>query len=279
MTAMFSIGTLAQRTGLTPGTLRTWEHRFGFPLAHRAASGHRRYTDEDVALVGEVLRARDSGVPLGLAIETVRSRPQAPGTDSVYSALTHEFAHLRRHRLGRASLLVLSRAIEDEALAQAERAVVIATFQHGARYAGSRARWEELARTGAWSAVLADFSDGGLGSDPAAVPARCQLPADSPLLREWTVVCVGPLFSAVLSAWQVPTDGGDRPTYEAVASSRRSVAVAAARVLTAAARSAGATPPEPVDQVLADEPADDTRNGVADGLWLRAIARMDARTA
>ena len=35
----FSIGVLAARAGVTPGVLRTWENRFGFPRGERSASG------------------------------------------------------------------------------------------------------------------------------------------------------------------------------------------------------------------------------------------------
>ena len=65
----FSIGVLAARAGVTPGVLRTWENRFGFPRGERSASGHRRFTDADVALVRQVLEVRDSGLPLQVAID------------------------------------------------------------------------------------------------------------------------------------------------------------------------------------------------------------------
>ena len=67
----FSIGVLAARAGVTPGVLRTWENRFGFPRGERSASGHRRFTDADVALVRRVLEVRDSGLPLQVAIDSV----------------------------------------------------------------------------------------------------------------------------------------------------------------------------------------------------------------
>jgi hypothetical protein len=38
----FSIGVLAARAGVTPGVLRTWENRFGFPRGERSASVKRR---------------------------------------------------------------------------------------------------------------------------------------------------------------------------------------------------------------------------------------------
>ena len=44
-TGGFSIGVLADRTGLTPAVLRTWENRFGFPAGERSPTGHRRFSE------------------------------------------------------------------------------------------------------------------------------------------------------------------------------------------------------------------------------------------
>lgn len=38
-----TIGTLAAATGIPPETIRTWERRYGFPVAERKPSGHRVY--------------------------------------------------------------------------------------------------------------------------------------------------------------------------------------------------------------------------------------------
>ena len=49
-----TIGDLAERTGVSTGTLRMWETRYGFPVPQRRASGHRRYDEQvvDLALYG-----------------------------------------------------------------------------------------------------------------------------------------------------------------------------------------------------------------------------------
>ena len=270
-----TIGALAERTGVTPNVLRTWENRFGFPAGRRTGSGHRRFSEGDVALVREVQAARERGVPLNLAVTSVLQRSRHERETSVHATLAREFPDLRVQRLGRAMLVAASHAIEDECLARAERSVVLGTFQEGHRFGGSRHRWDELARTATWSAVLADF-DEALPADPGARPARCQLGADSPLRREWTVVTVGPTFAAVLAAWEVPTVGG-RAAYESIMTTRRAPALAAARVVVGAARSAGAVPPEEVEQALDGDLAHETTASDADRLWLRVLANADAR--
>lgn len=276
MTDDLSIGALAQRTGVTPNVLRTWEHRFGFPAGGRTASGHRRFTEADVLLVSEVLAARERGVPLHLAVDAVLQRSRQERGESVHATLIREFPDLRPQRLGKSTLLAASHAIEDECLARADRSVVLGTFQEGHRFARSRHRWEELARTATWSAVLADF-DEGLAADPGARPARCQLPEGSPMRREWTVVTLSPTFAAVLAAWEVPSPEGQPATYEAVITLRRAAALAAARVIVGTARSAGATPPQVVDELLSSPASGETTMPDADRVLLRVLERMDSR--
>ncbi|MBL0746405.1 DICT sensory domain-containing protein [Nocardioides baculatus] len=266
----FGIGVLAERTGLTPTVLRTWDNRFGFPAGARTASGHRRFTDADVDLVHQVLDLRATGVGLGAAIGSVERRRRRPD-ESVHAVMTRDFPHLGVRRLGRRALVAASYAVEDEALARAERPLVLGTFQEGDRFADQRRRWDELARTAAWSAVVADFDD-DLSADPSASPARCQLAEGSPLRREWTVVTVSDARAALVSAWEVPGSAG--PVYESVVTGHRPAAIAAARVLLDAARAAGADPPADVVRLL-DEPGRETAAVDVDRMWLRALAHLD----
>lgn len=274
-TGGFSIGVLADRTGLTPAVLRTWENRFGFPAGERSPTGHRRFSDADVELVRQVLEVRESGVGLQVAIDAVRRRQEQGAVESVHAVLSRDFPHLVVHRLGRRALLAASHAVEDEALARADAPLVLGTFQEGHKFAGSRRRWDELARTASWAAVVAEF-DEAHPADPSAQPARCQLPERSPLRREWTVVTVSASRAAVVSAWEVPTAPGGTPVYESVISTHRPAALAAARVLVDVARASGATPPASATAVL-DEPAHGPATAAvdADRMWLRALARMD----
>lgn len=272
----FSIGALAQRTGVTPNVLRTWENRFGFPTGRRTTAGHRRFTEADVLLVDEVLAARERGVPLHLAVDAVLQRSRHERAESVHATLIREFPDLRSQRLGKSALLAASHAIEDECLARADRSVVLGTFQAGHKFARSIHRWDELGRTATWSAVLADF-DEGLSADPGARPARCQLPDDSPLRREWTVVTLSSTFAAVLAAWEVPAPPGQPATYESVITLRRAPTLAAARVIVASTRLAGATPPPEVDELLSAPSSGETRMLDADRVMLRVLERMDSR--
>jgi DNA-binding transcriptional MerR regulator len=271
----FSIGVLASRTGLTPAVLRTWEHRFGFPAGERSPAGHRRFTEADVRRVREVLEVRDSGVPLQLAIDSVARRGDEGPAESVHAVLVREFPGLRPQRLGRPALVAASYAVEDESLARADRPVVLGAFQSGYHFGHARHRWDELARTASWCAVVAEFDD-DLPADPAGRPARCQLPDGSPLRREWVVVSISAGFAAVVSAWEVPSRPGEEPAFEAVISTDRQVALAAGRVIAATARSAGARPPAHVRELFDDvTPRAATAAAEADRVWLRALAHLD----
>jgi DNA-binding transcriptional MerR regulator len=275
----FSIQVLASRTGLTPNVLRAWENRYGFPEARRTAAGHRRFTDNDVSLVLEVLRSRDHGMPLQLAIDSVMGRQRHSHAASVHGALVREFPELAQQRFSRNALVAASHALEDETLASGEGRLVLGAFQHGHRYEGARARWNELARTAMWSAVVADFDDpptGNLGSAPGGRPVRCHLPEDAPMRREWTVLSVGDDFGAVVSAWEVPTAPKGRATYEAVISTRREVALVAARVITAVVEASGVTPPQAVRRLLTETTSPRAASPLeAERVWARALANLD----
>lgn len=275
----FGIQQLASRTGVTPNVLRAWENRYGFPVARRNEAGHRRFTDDDVRLVLEVLRSREQGMPLRLAIRSALSRQRHTRAASAYGAVVREFPELARRRFSRKALVAASQALEDETLASGEARLVLGAFQLGHRYQDSHARWEELARTSAWCAVVADFDDhaeGGLAPDPDARPARCHLPESAPMRREWTVVTVGDDVGAVVSAWQVPAAAQGPAVYEAVISTRREVAVVAARALAAVVEAAGAAAPLAVPRLLdATTSGPTAARGDGERVWVHALANLD----
>lgn len=57
----FGIGALSEATGVPAPTLRTWERRYGFPVAARTACGQRVYAPEVVEHVRLAARAMDLG--------------------------------------------------------------------------------------------------------------------------------------------------------------------------------------------------------------------------
>jgi DNA-binding transcriptional MerR regulator len=253
--------------------LRTWENRFGFPQGTRTAAGHRRFSERDVDLVREVLAARDSGIPLRVAVAGVLERDRASQQTSVHAELTRLHPRLRAQRVSRRALVGVSHAIEDECLARAHHALVLGSFQEGRRFEESRRRWTELARTATWCAVLADFPDGPPPQSSTG-PVCGQLPPASPLRREWTVVVLADDHAAVLNAWEVPDAGP--AAYEALVSTDPAAASSAARVMVAALEQGGTGVPTLVHERLAG-PAPGTANHDADRLLTRIVGYLDGR--
>src|SRR5215218_338432 len=207
---LLTISDLAERTGVPPATLRSWESRYDFPRPTRLAGGHRRYAERDVAAVLEVLRHRDSGLALEAAVRRTASEP--PQTWSLYAELRRRHTELVPQRLSKSTLVALSHAIEDECCARAEQPLLFGGFQRDKFLRESYARWVELARTASTAVVFADL---GSPREPRpGVPVEVALPQEAPLNREWIVVCDAPDLPALMVAVE-------RPGQETVPDSRR----------------------------------------------------------
>lgn len=200
-----TIGDLAKQSGLTPATLRAWEARHGFPRPHRLPSGHRRYDQDDLALVRQVLRRKAAGVRLESAIAeaaVTATAHRAPVT-SVFAELRRSHPHAAAQPLRKSTLLALTRAMEDECCARAQRPTLFAAFQHERFFRRAEARWADLARTARSTVVFADFPTVDLeGSSRGATCVH--LPAEAPMRREWSLVCDAPGHQAALAAWELP---------------------------------------------------------------------------
>lgn len=249
-TPELSIGDVASITGIGESTLRMWEARYAFPQPKRLPSGHRRYTERDLARIEAVLRAREQGLPLPVAIGRAQRREAEP-RPSIFSALRQEFSHLQTHTLPRPALDWLCHAIEDECAARAPRPVLFGCFQHEAAYRRAEPRWRELARSADRAIVLADFSH---LRRPAGGPVEIPIDASDPLTREWVVVCDAAEACACLVGWERPRGGRGRRVFETIWTLEPEVVREAARLCCdLAARRAPAVVGD-LSQELADAP-------------------------
>lgn len=207
-----TIGDLAHRTGVPIATLRSWERRYGFLRPTRRAGGHRRYAESDVDAVLAVLERRRSGLSLAAAVRLPRE-PTVP-TGSLYAELCRRHPLLRPQVLARRTLVSMSRAIEDECCARAADPVLFGGFQRATFLRASYERWSELARTARRAVVFADLEGAEpRGGDLVEVP----LPHQSPLNREWLVVCDAEDLPACLVAVERPAQAAGGPrSFEAV---------------------------------------------------------------
>jgi DNA-binding transcriptional MerR regulator len=71
MDRRFRIGELAQRTRVSPDSLRVWERRYGLLKPARSDGGYRLYSSEDEDRVRAMVRHLESGVPAGEAARLV----------------------------------------------------------------------------------------------------------------------------------------------------------------------------------------------------------------
>lgn len=196
-----TISDLAERTGVPAATLRSWEARYGFPTPARRAGGHRRYAESDVAQVQEVLRHREAGLALEVAVRRVTS--DATRARSIYAELRRRHPALTSQVLTKSSLVALSHAIEDECCARAEEPLIFGSFQRTEFLDAARARWVELARTARAAVVFVDHAapDAGVARGR---PIEVAVPEGAALNREWAVVCDAPDLRACLVAVERP---------------------------------------------------------------------------
>jgi MerR family transcriptional regulator, light-induced transcriptional regulator len=193
---------LAERTGLSAGTLRMWESRHGFPDPSRLPGGHRRYSVRDVDQVRQVVRLRDQGLSLAAAIARVRVRERA-AAGSVFAGLRRRRPDVTPTVLPKPAVLALTRAIEDEYCALAADGVLVGSFQRERFYRDAQRRWRELARTATLAVAIADFPR---RAEPADGPAEVPIARHHALSREWAVLISAEGMTACLAAWEQPAD-------------------------------------------------------------------------
>ncbi len=175
-----------------------WESRYGFPAPARLPGGHRRYSEQDVGAVTEVVSLREQGLSLTAAIERTRRQERAP-VASVFAGLRRRRPDVAPAILSKRVVLAITRAIEDEYCAHAAHGTLIASFQRERFYRQAERRWAELARTASAAVVLADFAE---LAEPPGAPAEVPIDLTDPLAREWTLIVDAPGTRACLAAWE-----------------------------------------------------------------------------
>lgn len=86
---MYTIKTVASRTGVPATTIRAWERRYGVVAPRRSDAGYRVYSERDLRAIQRMARLVGEGVAANLAAERVRAeeapsnltpaKPPAPG--------------------------------------------------------------------------------------------------------------------------------------------------------------------------------------------------------
>jgi DICT domain-containing protein len=199
--AVLSISEVSRRTGIPVAGLRNWEQRYGLPRPQRSPSGQRRYREADCDLLTEVLRRRAAGLSLSAAMAQATASTGGGTEQSIFAGIRRQHPALRVHVLGKTALLAVTRAIEDECGARAQRPVLLGSFQSQRFYRASASRWADLARGAEQTVVFADFGRSRLR--PGRI-AEIAVPDESPLRREWALICDAPDTPACVTAWERP---------------------------------------------------------------------------
>ena len=119
---LLSIGALSRACGVGVPTLRTWEQRYGYPVAHRKPSGHRVYplaSVERLRRISEALaqghRAREviTASDMGLRALLGTGRAAPPPTASRTSATRADTASMLAH-VRTLDALALTHALASE---------------------------------------------------------------------------------------------------------------------------------------------------------------------
>ena len=202
-----AIKDLAEQTGVAAGTIRMWEQRYGFPEPERTAAGYRVYTEQDVVALRRVVAYRSRGLSVPAALERARSLEGPTDRPSIFAALASGEQPVRPQRLRRPTLIALSRAIEEEAMARAAGPVVIAAFQAEANYRAVEHRYRRLAHVADAVGVFATFDAPSV--DDEDEPAEIPITTADALGHEWAVVVDAPGYAACLVGWETPDRDGD----------------------------------------------------------------------
>src|SRR5205809_6032993 len=88
--AEYSIAAVSKLTGASCHALRVWERRYGFPVPIRSASGHRRYSREQVRTLREITRMVQAGRPIGELMADLRGGRIAPAEESTAAVVPED---------------------------------------------------------------------------------------------------------------------------------------------------------------------------------------------
>ena len=268
---------VAEQTGLTAGTIRMWEQRYGFPTPERTPAGYRLYDDAAVETLRRVVELRRSGLTVPAALERARSA-QRPVTEhpTIFGAMPHQG---RSRRLKKRTLIALSRAIEDQTMASASRPLILGAFQREPHYRAVEHRYERMARSADLTAVFAAFD----APDPPAdgAPIEVRIEADAVIGHEWAVVVDAPGFAVCLSAWEPPVAEPPSSDLDRVFEAFWTLDPATVRLAShagaACARASSPDVAERIEAALAGRPqAPDTSVAALEALAARMIGYLEA---
>lgn len=234
--ARHSVRVVAQRTGLTPATLRAWERRYQVVEPVRSDGGQRLYSDADVERLTLLRALTDGGRPIRLIaaldaeearalLESDRRAAPGPGGYDAHRAIAEAMALARTLDADRLQAALRRGAVSLGALAFLDQVVTPLLDQIGdAWVAGEIGPAEEHVVSVAVESVLDWITSAALESANGPMLVVGTLPGELHRLGAWLVAA-----SAGLEGWRVTFLGAPLPGTE-IARAARGLSAAAVAI-------------------------------------------------
>ncbi|MET8977075.1 MerR family transcriptional regulator [Streptomyces sp. NPDC004539] len=174
-------GALAQRLGIAPTTLRTWDRRYGIGPAARTDGRHRRWGAEDVAVVERMCRLTSAGVAPAEAARVAAGGGDAEAVaDEAEQVLPLGDVRRECRGLARAAVRLDAPAVERQLSAAVETYGVTVAWEEvmapvlhavGRKWASSGDRYVEVEHLLSWhvSTALRRRAAPAPGPDPVVL--------------------------------------------------------------------------------------------------------------
>jgi MerR family transcriptional regulator, thiopeptide resistance regulator len=172
---MYTVGSLAEASGLTVRTLHHWDE-IGLLRAQRSGNGHRRYSPEDVQRLYRIVALRR----LGLSLEHVAAVLEQEGPDLRHAVEQHlarveeELEHVRAKRRRLLTILDAFEHSDAPSTDQLMDAIMAEQYYTTEQLEQLRERREALGEDGMekaqhdWEVLIAEMdAERRAGTDPA----------------------------------------------------------------------------------------------------------------
>ncbi len=87
---IYNTKAVVQRTTVPADTLRAWERRYGVPSPQRTTSGHRSYSERDIALINWLRQQTESGLSISQAVSLLETDTQPTSESTALDTLRSE---------------------------------------------------------------------------------------------------------------------------------------------------------------------------------------------
>jgi MerR family transcriptional regulator, light-induced transcriptional regulator len=92
ITPIYNLKAVIKETGLSPATIRAWEHRYGLFRPPRTPGGHRIYSRQDIKLLKWLIARQQEGLSISQAVEMWKIQQESAPGNLVYTSETNVYS-------------------------------------------------------------------------------------------------------------------------------------------------------------------------------------------